>query len=618
MDPIELGDLIIADPEWLAIAAAIPAALLVFGLGVLGRRRAVRRFGVAGARLRNGRRFLALSVVMFAAAAMAFAAARPQWGEAPTSLRRQGVDIVVALDVSLSMLSPDIQPSRLDRAKDEVDALFGELRGDRVGLVTFAGGAVVRFPLTTDIEAARQLVRTTTVDTTLGPGTNLASAINATRTAFISDPSTTKVVLLITDGEQLAGGAVSESTDTALEVARARDEGIEFIVAGVGTEEGGLIPVRDPASGAVQFRIDAETGEPAVTRLDEESLRQIAEDAGGEYISIGDEESLGAVAERIAALQASAFFEESQTRFTDRFQIFAGAALALVVAQPLLARLFATSRAPRRPAVVMGATLAVGVFVAAACGGDRTAELNEEGNERYSEEQFEDALESYREAQVERPDLPELNYNAANALFRNADLERAIEEAQRALNTSDTEVLARAYYSLGNMYASLNRWQEARAAYRNSLIYNPFDVDTKYNLELANRQITQAPSQSPTPTPTPPPDEGSGPNDPQDGEATPGPEGTPSGDPGSPGGTPTPGDAGGPRPDATPQAPGDENPSAISSEEEQALRDALAQLDPGDPYDIEEALRILDMLRRAGEGRASELPEANVVGERDW
>ncbi len=547
MEPIELGGLIIAEPEWLAVAAAAPLALLAFMLGVWSRRRAVRRLGVAGTRLRNGRRLLALAPMLVALGAIAFAAARPQWGEEPSTLRRQGVDLVVALDVSLSMLSPDVEPSRLERAKDEADALFGDLRGDRVGLVTFAGDAVIRFPLTTDIEAARQLVRTTTADTTLGPGSNPASAINAARAAFAGDSSTTKVVLLITDGEQLTSGT-EEGSDTALEVARAREEGIEFIVAGIGTAEGGLIPVRDMATGEVTVRIDAATGQPAVTRLDEEALRQIADDAGGEYIAIADEGELGAVAERIAALQASAFFEESQTSFVERYQMFAGAALALIVLHPLLARLFATGNSRRRAAAMTGALL-MGAVVAAGCKSDGIAGLNADGNERYQAEQYADALARYREAQVERPDLPELNYNAANALFRAQDLERAIEEAQRALTTSDPAVLASAYYSLGNIYASLERWQEARAAYRNSLIYNPLDADTKYNLELANRRIAQSappPAVSPTPPPgaTPPPEATPGAEGTPPPEATPGAEGTPAA-------SPTPGGSGDPTGDAT-------------------------------------------------------------------
>src|SRR5439155_15778560 len=122
----------------------------------------------------------ALGTSVFLAAAIAVAAvaaARPQWGQEPAAFRREGIDVVVAMDVSLSMLARDVEPSRIERSKAEVDRLFGSLRGDRVGLVTFAGSALVRFPLTTDIDVASQVVGTTVVEdprnSSLGPGSNL-------------------------------------------------------------------------------------------------------------------------------------------------------------------------------------------------------------------------------------------------------------------------------------------------------------------------------------------------------------------------------------------------------------------------------------------------------------
>jgi Ca-activated chloride channel family protein len=163
VDELTIGGVTFGEPWFLALLAAMPLLLLIGVVGAWSRRRAARRFGVNSG-VRNWRRLIASLVVVLAVAGMALAAARPQWGERPNTLRREGIDLAVAIDVSLSMLSRDVEPSRLDRAKDEVDKLFASLRGDRVALITFAGDATVRFPLTTDIDAARQIVRGISVE----------------------------------------------------------------------------------------------------------------------------------------------------------------------------------------------------------------------------------------------------------------------------------------------------------------------------------------------------------------------------------------------------------------------------------------------------------------------
>ncbi|HWO93930.1 MAG TPA: VWA domain-containing protein [Dehalococcoidia bacterium] len=617
------------EPIYFALLVTIPLAVLVFAYAGWSRRRAASRFaGMAAGNARRGRRAVSSVLLLASLVLIAIAAARPQWGEEEATIHREGVDVVVALDTSLSMMAEDVEPNRLGAAKLAIDDLFDALRGDRVGLVVFGGNALVRFPLTTDIDAARHLLQTTVYDEQLGPGSNPASAINAARSAFLDGGTATRVLLLVTDGEQLVA-ASGEATDVQLEIDRALEEDVRIIVVGVGTEEGGTIPVVDEATGAVTLRLDPATGAPAVSRLDSEALQGLAEAAEGEYVDLSEGEAAPAIADRIAQMEASAFFEADEAHAIERFQIFAGAALGLIALQPLLVRLV-PHRARRRRTVAISVTGALLGLLLVACGGDETASLIREGNEHYEGGEYEAALERYREAQVQRPDLAELNYNAANALFRLGETERAIEEGQRALNTDEPDTLGRAYYSLGNFYASLNRWQEARAAYRNSLIYEPTDVDAKYNLEVANRQLGSTPPEGQPPTEGEE-GEGQGQGEGQPGASpTPGAEGTATPPPGGtagPGeGTPAdatpgagqPGGLGDPSGSALPEDTS-ENPANISDEERAALREALGQLDPGEAYSVEDALRILEMLRDAREGRITGLPVVPAVPtEPDW
>ena len=182
---------------------------------------------------------------------------------------------------------------------------------------------------------------------------------------------------------------------------------------------------------------------------------------------------------------------------------------------------------------------------------------------------------------MKRPDLPALNYNAANALYRANEVDRAIEEAQRALNTDDPIILAWVYYSLGNYYAGLNRWLEARAAYRNALIHDPANEDAKYNLEVANRMLdSETPPAVPPPAASPTP------------QASPTATGT-----AEPGGQPGGGDATPPerrgqwQPDGRGHAPcgADGTPGQPESLETRSLLDALRRLDSGEAYEVEDA-----------------------------
>lgn len=206
---------------------------------------------------------------------MALALMGPQWGFHWQEVKRRGVDIVVALDVSKSMLAEDVKPSRLERAKLAIQDLLGQLKGDRIGLVAFAGKSFVQCPLTSDYGAYKLTLDELNVDTIPRGGTALAEAIRSSAKAFEASVSDSRALILITDGEDHAG--------SALEAAKAAaKEGVKIFCIGIGTSEGELIPIVDEA-GNKTFLKDRE-GRTVKTRLDESALRQIALAANGAYV----------------------------------------------------------------------------------------------------------------------------------------------------------------------------------------------------------------------------------------------------------------------------------------------------------------------------------------------
>jgi Ca-activated chloride channel family protein len=225
------------------------------------------------------RAFLLLGFFVFAILALA----RPQWGTRLETVRRRGVDIFAALDTSYSMNAEDVAPSRLAKAKSEIRTLLENLRGDRIGLVCFAGTAIVECPLTLDYGAAALFLDTASTEIIPDPGTSLAAAIRTATEGFVAKEKKYKVLVLFTDGEDLEG-----QVDSA--IAQAREANVIIYTIGVGSPQGMPIPVRDPKGDIIEYRKD-EKGQIVVSRLDEPSLSRIAVQTGGRYFRASTSES---------------------------------------------------------------------------------------------------------------------------------------------------------------------------------------------------------------------------------------------------------------------------------------------------------------------------------------
>jgi len=321
-----------ADVDALWGLASVPVLALLFHLTFRARRRALTRFGdsplvqkLSGSVSTRGRLVKAILLLM-TTALLILALARPQFGTRVETVRSEGRDVMVALDVSASMLAEDVAPTRLDRARLEIARLIRGLDGDRVGLVAFAGNAFVQSPLTTDYAAALMFLQSMDPEIVSAQGTNLGAALSVALDAFAEGATGDQSVLvLITDGEDHEG-----EIDAA--VRRAVDMGVEVDAVGIGSPGGAPIPVLDERGNRSFLRDDE--GNVVTTRLEERPLREMAEATGGRYVPVyGGSEALQRLVDEIATGAGRELESRQVTQFEEQYQIFLGLAILLLLSE---------------------------------------------------------------------------------------------------------------------------------------------------------------------------------------------------------------------------------------------------------------------------------------------
>lgn len=265
-------------PESAVWLWALPAVALVFLLSAWRRQRLLRRFGDPAlvARLTESldaaRRFAKRLCVFAAAALIVGGLCQPHFRKKETVVERKGLDIMIAIDVSRSMLAKDIAPTRLDKAKLELSELVERLKGDRIGVVAFAGEAVIQCPLTLDHGATKLFLSTVSPDLIPTPGTAIGTAIVTAATAFVDQEQQYKALILLTDGED-------HGSDPLGAVAQVKKQGLRVFTIGIGTGDGATLPAA-PGSSAIKKDV---RGQPVISKLNEELLSTIAQETGGAY-----------------------------------------------------------------------------------------------------------------------------------------------------------------------------------------------------------------------------------------------------------------------------------------------------------------------------------------------
>ena len=490
-------------PTMLALLALIPAAGV--GWWWLWRARRLHRLAV-GAEVAGQRRGVTASrtIMLIALGLVAVAAARPMWNTGEETLGLSDSSLVIALDVSQSMAAEDVSRSasqgvqteasvsRFAAAKAEIQRLVDGRRGDRVGLVIFAGDAFLRFPLTRDHEAALQVLEALQPGEALVvPGSNIANAIDLAAETIVrateEDGSdvVSGAIAVVSDGEAHVGEAVAAAS-------AARALGMQVFTVGVGSERGATIPrglQGGPLGGSTDPKLDPTTGAPIISRLDVTHLQAIADAGGGRYIELDQPGTMTSMNADLAALDLVREVVVEETALAEQFQWFAVAA-TLVLLCSVAARVFG-----RKPSRWLGlaslGALVASILVVNGCGGVGIGQLNREGIEHYESGEYAEALDAWREAQElgRRTDAgidARLHLNVGRALHRLGEFQRAETESLAALRSDNPDARAVAWFHTGN-----HRWANqdllgARLAFVEALRESPSLIDAKINLEIIN------------------------------------------------------------------------------------------------------------------------------------
>ncbi len=318
-----------AHTEYLYALGLIPVIILCYVLMRLWQTRTLKKLGEVSVikslydDASHGKSVIKLILFSLAYICIVVALANPQFGSKLEEVKRKGVDIIVALDVSNSMLCEDIRPSRLERAKQALSRLLDKLQNDRIGIIVFAGEAYVQLPITTDYGAAKLFLPGIEPDMIPTQGTAIGSAIDMAVKSFTGNDKRNKALIIITDGENHEDNAVEA-------VKNAAENGIITYTIGMGSPDGGPIPVYHNGV-QVDFKKD-QSGTTVITKLDEAMLREIAANGKGEFVrATNSDDGLSLILDKVNKIDKKEFGSKVYTEYEDKFQYFLAAGLIILI-----------------------------------------------------------------------------------------------------------------------------------------------------------------------------------------------------------------------------------------------------------------------------------------------
>jgi Ca-activated chloride channel family protein len=445
--------------------------------------------------LSPARQKLRLASLVLAVAFVIVALARPQWGYDVQEVKQRGVDIVVAVDTSKSMLAEDIAPNRLARAKLAALDLMQTAKSDRLGLVAFAGTAFLQCPLTIDDVAFRQSVEALNVNLIPQGGTSIAEAIQTALTAF-KEEDNHKVLVLMSDGEDLDSGAVEAAK-------KAAQAGLQIFTIGIGTREGELLRIKDEKGQSDYVR--DEQGNVVKSHLDEDRLREIAgASEHGFYLPLRGAKTIDTLYEQgLANLPKSEHQEKRIHQPKERFRWPLTAAILLLLLEMLLPERKTERSASQEQSLASRARTgaAVGLLLllvsATASLGSPSSALRE-----YKAGKYDEAFKEYEQSLRRKGDDPRLHFNAGTSAYRNQQFEQATKEFEKALTSPDLKLQQASYYNRGNAWYWLGEknadpqkrseaWKKAVEDYDLSLKLNPQDGDARFNHEFVQKKLEE-------------------------------------------------------------------------------------------------------------------------------
>jgi Ca-activated chloride channel family protein len=423
------------------------------------------------------------------------ALARPQWGFDWQEVTQRGLDVVVAIDTSKSMLAEDIAPNRLARAKLATLDLMQQAKSDRLGLVAFAGSAFLQCPLTIDDSAFRQSVEALDVNIIPQGGTAIADAIETAAKSF-KEGDNHKVLVLFTDGEDHDSGALDAAK-------KAADAGLIIFTVGIGSAEGELLRLKNE-SGQSDYVRD-ENGNVVKSHLNEGLLQQIAgATPGGFYLPLRGANTMDMLYQRgIAPLPKSDAMEKLVRRYHERYHWPLALAIVLLIVEMLFPERKREARksakaVSEKVAAMATTTVVVLLLLPAVALGSPSRALRDYKSGKFNEAQ----KEFERLAAEDKKGDARFIFNAGTAAYRATNYDAAIKCFTAALNASDVKLQQAAYFNMGNAQFRLGqlgkdldemqqRWEAAIKSYQNAVTLDKNDADATFNLEFAKRGVEQ-------------------------------------------------------------------------------------------------------------------------------
>ncbi|MGB3210655.1 MAG: VWA domain-containing protein [Desulforhopalus sp.] len=496
-----------AQPQWLFIGViACVSLFFLFRYMEKRRRTALGKFTATqliGRLTRNisGNRRRYKNMLLLLAVFLCFSAlARPQYGFQWVDVQRKGIDLLFALDTSKSMLAEDIRPNRLKRAHLAILDFVQQLEGDRVGLIPFAGSAYVMCPLTLDYAAFEDSLSAITTDLIPRGGTNMAAVIEKA-VDTLSNAANHKILIILTDGENLEGDAVKAAENAAT-------AGLTIYTVGVGTSQGELIPIaNDHGKGFVKDN----KGNFVTSRLDEKTLSTLASKSGGLYVPLGSGgEGLETIyQQKLALIPKDELAERRHKVPLERFEWPLAAAVLLLALELLVGETRKTGPLPffrtMRRTIGRGRKitgLSAILFLLSLNIG--TKAYSSEGEEAFLQGDYLQASEYYRSRLEKSPDDPELQYNYGTAAYKNNMYDDAVDAFSKALKSDNVELQEKAYYNRGNSQyqkgveiqqadpkETISQWQQALSSLQSALELNPEDADARHNHTVITKRLEE-------------------------------------------------------------------------------------------------------------------------------
>ena len=391
---------------------------------------------------------------------------------------RNGIDVMIALDVSKSMLATDISPSRLVRAKQVLGRLIDKLHNDRVGIVVFAGRAYLQMPLTGDHAAAKMYLSAATTETVPTQGTVIGDALKMCFASFNTNEKKYKAVVLVSDGEDHDEAAGTVARQMA-------KEGVVISTIGIGSPQGTVL-IDEQTN---QPRTDKE-GNAVISKLNETVLRDVAESGNGSYVLFQNTDAaVQTISKQLAGLDQRAVTDDSLVNYSSYSIYFLLAALLFLVIELFVSE--TKRKKPLQPKLVMMLFFSVTVSPAAAQDTKENKSIKA-GNEAYRKAEFEKASEAYQQALKKNPRNATASYNNGNALYKSGKKEESVKAYDNAISLLETPVSkGNAFYNKGVVLQQGQKLPECIEAYKQALILDPSNEDARQNLQKALQQLQQ-------------------------------------------------------------------------------------------------------------------------------